>query len=131
MPMQLTPPQLQDLLSTLDAVCKPDVEKDLRQDPRIRRQAALSIELDEDGGESHILIALKDISPAGIGFAFWQPINPGRRFWIELPRSDGHLITVVCKVMNCRQTDDGAYRIGATFLRTIAKPRPRPRAQVA
>jgi hypothetical protein len=57
-----------------------------------------------------------------VGFTFWQPINPGQRFCIELPLSNGQQVAVACKVMNCRQMDDGAYRIGATFLRTIAKP---------
>lgn len=56
-----------------------------------------------------------DISEGGVGFAWDEPLEPGSLYDVEI-----HLFPEVfrsqCRVMSSRQTEDGRYHIGMSYL---------------
>lgn len=119
--------RVQDMLLGWDFLSIPEAETDLRQHARIHRKAAVHIELGDDSGPTTLAAELKDLSPAGVGFLCNLAMDAGQRFCMELPLADGQRVTVACRAVNCRPASESVYRIGATFLRTIARPARRQR----
>jgi len=64
-------------------------------------------------GQSH-RVGVYDLSRTGVAIIDVEPITPGARFNLLVPREGRRPIEVLCSVRHCRAQGDG-YVIGAQF----------------
>ncbi len=60
-----------------------------------------------------------DVSPGGAGLVLGREFRPGSLLHLELPGADGQPIGLLAVVRHCHRRDDGRWRVGCQFARTL------------
>ncbi len=60
-------------------------------------------------------VRIADLSSRGIALIHSQPLQPGQRFLIQLPRQIDHHVHILCTVVHTEPCGQGLYNIGAEF----------------
>jgi hypothetical protein len=66
-------------------------------------------------------VPVRDLSPGGIGFLHPERVGLDQQFVVLLPEGRG-LVAVLCQVAYYQPLSDGAYAIGAEFVRVLRRP---------
>jgi hypothetical protein len=97
-----------------------DLEK--RALPRIRIWAPREIQLLEVPGRpaERLEVWLFDLACGGMGFLAPRALDVGREFRVTLPAMDGAPSDLVCQILHCQPAPNGAFTVGARFIREAA-----------
>jgi hypothetical protein len=115
-PRELWPPEVDLILSAMEAVARPaDTEHDSRQSRRLpyRVRAELKLFADDPQDVPWVLYT-RDIDPRGLGFITPHRLPLGYGGWVELLTPKGRKTRVGCTLYRCRQVVPGWYE-GALY----------------
>jgi hypothetical protein len=109
------------------AYLAPSGPRDRRQNGRIRRKVATQM-VPWSMGVAPVPfgVVIEDISESGIGILHTEPIHPGRRYRLTVPRALMGSVVVECTVVRCEQRGQKLYKIGlssATPIEHVEKTR--------
>ena len=67
---------------------------------------------------------LVDLACGRIGFLSPRALDVGREFTLSLPVMDAAPMSLLCRVLHCQAAANGAYTVGARFVRELAEAQP-------
>jgi hypothetical protein len=79
----------------------------------------LALEVGGAAPERHT-VNIRDLSVEGLNILHHTAMRQGRPFVIELARTVGPALRVLCVVRHCRLVGPNLYSIGAIFRKTVA-----------
>jgi hypothetical protein len=94
---------------------------DKRQKPRVGLRNRVDLTLLKTSGNpqtAHMSVAVRDLSPGGIGLLHHQKMAPDSLFAIRLLSSSVGTLVAIYKVRHCDSIDADLYRIGAELIKT-------------
>jgi len=125
--MKLTAETFEELVSSLKA--QHCAEKSLRKSARVGLHVSAQMIAIAEAGvppERHT-VNVRDLSVEGLNILHHASMRQGRPFIIELPRTAGPDLRMLCIVRHCRLVGPNLYSIGAIFRSTLASA-PAPQA---
>jgi PilZ domain len=118
----LNPEEREKLLNVLREL-DPNVPAEKRRHKRRNTRLGLWIQPINEGGKRTVLKAtLVNVAARGVGVEVKQPLTIGHKFLLRLRFREGGGWLVLCQVRNCRNLEDGQYRIGSQFLDRVDDP---------
>jgi hypothetical protein len=68
-------------------------------------------------GRKPVSVAIRDLSPLGIGVIYDQQLDPGEQFILRVPgQSQTSPTAILCTVVYCRSLTPAAFSLGARFV---------------
>lgn len=64
---------------------------------------------------------LIDISCGGVGFVSKAGLTVGQKFAVTIPAAETAAMTILCNVVHCRRAANGAFVVGAQFLKELSE----------
>jgi hypothetical protein len=110
---------------SLAAPCGVEAQNERRQHRRVPfDQRARIFPLMEGVGENGGAVLVRDISVAGIGFLYSEPISVGDEFVLRLPTTTDQTIDIQCAARRCELggTCGSQFAVGATFELVLSRP---------
>jgi hypothetical protein len=117
--MKLTAETFEQLVSSLKAQRCSDSAG--RKTPRVGLSVTASMIAVQGAGvpPERFTVHIRDLSVEGISFIHQAAMRQGRPFVMELPRTIGPAIKVLCIVRHCRMVGTNLYNIGAVFRQSL------------
>ncbi len=118
--MKLTAETFEQLVASLKA--QGCIDDTARRSPRVGLHVSAQILVIEEPGvppERHT-VNIRDLSVEGLNIIHHSPMRQGRAFVIELPRTVGPALRMLCVVRHCRMVGSNLYSIGAIFRSAVA-----------
>jgi hypothetical protein len=118
--MKLTAETFEELVSSLKAQSCP--ENADRKSARVGLHVSVQMIVMTEPGqppERHT-VNVRDLSVEGINVVHHAAMRQGRPLVIELPRTVGPALRILCIVRHCRLVGTNLYSIGAIFRRTVS-----------
>jgi hypothetical protein len=89
-------------------------DKDKRREPRVGMAGEADlITVNAEGRRIAGLVRVRDISAAGVGLSFNQPLAQGQRFVLQLQAGKRERLWLVCHAAYSRKIGGGSYSVGA------------------
>jgi hypothetical protein len=111
-PLKQQNPAKQRVESALQEIFESDV-LDRRTDPRLPYFGPVMIA--SSGSVKAVSAFCRDLSVGGIGLVHLQPLDKGSAL-IDLPLPSGHIATLQCEVLWCRNFGNGWYSSGCRIV---------------
>ena len=107
------PPEVEFILSAMEAGPVPVVERQQVQRIRHRVRARLQLHSDLEGVVPRTLY-VKNVSTKAMGFVSERPLPLSHGGMVEVPGFDGRPVRVACTVLRCREAAPGWFE-GAVY----------------
>lgn len=101
------------ILSAMEAVPKPGMEKRAHQRLNYRVQAKLTLFADGPMAEPWTLYT-RDVDPRGLGFISRDRLPLGYGGWVDVQTPNGRTTRIACTLYRCREAIPGWYE-GALY----------------
>ena len=112
-PRELWPPEVDLILSAMDAASHP--ENDGRRDSRLAYRVRAELKLfADDADQTPWVLYTRDVDPRGVGFITPHRLPLGYGGWVELLTPRGRKQRISCTLYRCRQAVPGWYE-GALY----------------
>ena len=118
--MKITAETFEELVASLKA--QRCIDDTARKSARVGLHVSAQILAIEEPGippERHT-VSIRDLSVEGLSILHRAPMRQGRPFVIELPRTVGPALRMLCVVRHCRLVGSNLYSIGAIFRSAVA-----------
>jgi hypothetical protein len=117
-PDELWPPEVDLILSAMEAAPRPADHPEARQCPRMlyRVRAELKLFADDPDSPPWVLYT-RDVDPRGVGFITPHRLPLGYGGWVQMLIPDGRKARIGCTLYRCRQIVPGWYEGALHFHR--------------
>jgi hypothetical protein len=110
---ELWPPEVNMILSAMEAAPRPDNEH--RQSDRLAYRVRAELKLFADDAQTAAwTLYTRDVDPRGVGFITPHRLPLGYGGWVELLTPRGRKARIACTLYRCRQVVPGWYE-GALY----------------
>ena len=110
--MALSADQFKQIVDSLRSDTSDRGASERRAAPRVGLRTKVTIFM--DGDESRPTgVWVRDLSANGIGFVHGRPIEQNRELLIKLPMRGNHWLSVIYRVMHCKDLSKNLYFVGA------------------
>jgi len=110
------PPDVEFVISALEAGPRPPFERQRLPRARYRVQARLHLYSDPPGRPATLLYT-RHVNRQAIGFLTDRPLPLGHGGIVRLPSPQGRLVEIHCTVLRCREAAPGWYEGALVFNR--------------